>query len=104
MEITAAHMDRRIVKWCLRAIWAVFFLVALTQSLRHILRKETALHREWMLRAFAIGLAVAMIRPIVGMFFAFSGLAPQAFFGTAFWIGFTLHLVAGEIWINYTRK
>jgi hypothetical protein len=56
-----------------------------------------------MIRAFAIGLAVATVRPIVGMFFAFSGLSPQEFFGFAFWIGFTLHLIAAEVWINYTR-
>jgi len=28
---------------------------------------------------------------------------PHEFFGTAFWIGFTLHLIAAEAWINYTR-
>jgi hypothetical protein len=36
----------------------------------HIRRGRVALHREWMIRAFAIGLAVAAIRPIVGVFFA----------------------------------
>jgi len=33
-------------------------------------RREIPLHREWMIRAFSIGIAVATIRPIVGMFFA----------------------------------
>jgi len=28
---------------------------------------------------------------------------PAEFFGTAFWIGFTLQIIAAEIWINYTR-
>jgi len=63
------------------------------------------MHREWMIRAFAVGLAVATIRPIIGMFFAtsqFSGLTPYQFFGTAFWIGFVLHLMAAEIWIHRT--
>ena len=44
---------------------------------------------------FAIGLAVATIRPIVGIFFATSRLThltPRDFFGTAFWLGFTLTL------------
>jgi hypothetical protein len=40
----------------------------------------------------------------VALFFVFSGLPPQVFFGTAFWIGFTLQLLAAEIWINYSRK
>jgi hypothetical protein len=28
---------------------------------------------------------------------------PHQFFGTAFWIGFTLQMMAAEIWINYTK-
>jgi len=85
-------------------LFAIFFLVALSKAWWHILRKETALHREWMIRAFAIGLAVATIRPIMVLFFAFSGLTPQVFFGTAFWIGFTIHLIAAEVWVNWTRS
>jgi uncharacterized membrane protein len=85
-------------------LFSAFFLIALTMALVSIVKRKVALHREWMLRAFAIGLAVSTIRPIVGLFFAFSGLAPQQFFGTAFWIGFTLHLVIAEGWINYTRS
>ena len=58
-----------------------------------------------MIRAFSVGLAVATIRPIIGMFFAtshFSGLTPYEFFGIAFWIGFVLHLIAAEAWIQAT--
>ncbi len=87
-------------------LFALFFLFALGNAFRHILRREIALHREWMIRAFSIGLAVATIRPIVGIFFATSrstGLTPYEFFGTAFWIGFVLHLIAAEAWINRTR-
>jgi uncharacterized membrane protein YozB (DUF420 family) len=79
---------------------------ALGKAYRHILRREIAQHREWMIRAFAIGLAVATIRPIIGLFFAtsrLSGLTPDAFFGVAFWIGFVLHLILAEAWIWGTR-
>lgn len=87
-------------------LFALVFLFALTKAFLHIRRREIAQHREWMIRAFAIGLAVATIRPIVGLFFAFSRIThqtPREFFGIAFWIGFTLHLIAAEAWINYTR-
>ena len=89
-------------------LFGTFFLIALTKALWHALRREFAQHREWMIRGYAIGLAVATIRPIVGMFFAatvLSGHKPQPaeFFGTAFWIGFTLQTITAEIWINYTR-
>ena len=49
---------------------------------------------------------MATIRPIVGAFFAtrsVTHLTPHNFFGTAFWLAFTIHLIAAEIWINYTR-
>jgi uncharacterized membrane protein len=85
-------------------LFAIIFLVSLTKAWWYIVHRQTGLHREWMIRAFSIGLAVGTIRPIVALFFVFSGLPPQAFFGTAFWIGFTLQLLAAEIWINYSRK
>jgi hypothetical protein len=56
-----------------------------------------------MIRAYAIGLAVTTIRPIVGVFFAASrltGLTPHDFFGIAFWIGFTLHAIAAEAYVR----
>lgn len=83
--------------------FAIVFLFALGKAFLHIRRREIAQHREWMIRVFAIGLAVATIRPIVGLFFALSDLPPQEFFGIAFWLGFTAHLIIAEIWINYTR-
>ena len=89
-------------------LFGTFFLISLSKALWHALRYEFAQHREWMIRGYAIGLAVATIRPIMGTFFAAalrSGHKPQPaeFFGTAFWIGFTLQTIAAEIWINYTR-
>lgn len=90
-------------------LFGTFFLISLAKALWHALRREFALHREWMIRGYAIGLAVAAIRPIIGSFFAVAlihGHKPQPaeFFGTAFWIGFTLQTIAAEIWINYTRS
>ena len=86
-------------------LFASLFLFALCKAFWYIRRREIPLHREWMIRAFSIGIAVATIRPIVGVFFAtsrFSGLSPHEFFGIAFWIGFVLHLIAAEAWIHAT--
>lgn len=89
-------------------LFGSFFLIALAKGLWHAMGREFAQHREWMIRGYAIGLAVATIRPIMGTFFAFAILhghepEPREFFGTAFWIGFTLQMIAAEVWINYTR-
>jgi len=90
-------------------IFGSFFLIAMGKALWHALHREFARHREWMIRGFAIGLAVATIRPIMGGFFAAAVMRghtpePKEFFGTAFWIGFTLQAIAAEIWIRYTRE
>jgi uncharacterized membrane protein len=89
-------------------LFGTFFLVALAKALWHALRREFAQHREWMIRGYAVGLAVATIRPIIGVFFGMAiarGQTPEPskFFGTAFWIGFVLQTIAAEIWIRYTR-
>jgi uncharacterized membrane protein len=86
-------------------LFGTFFLFALCKAFWHIRRREVVLHREWMIRAFSIGIAVAAIRPIIGVFFATSpltGLTAREFFGIAFWIGFVLHLIAAEAWIHTT--
>lgn len=87
-------------------LFAVLFLISLMKAFFYARQRKFTLHREWMIRAFAIGLSVATIRPIVGVFFATSRLThltPHEFFGTAFWLGFTVQLLAAEVWINYTR-
>jgi uncharacterized membrane protein len=84
-------------------VFAPLFLFALARAVVQVRRHDIASHREWMIRAFAIGLAVATIRPIVGLFFALTTLRPQEFFGYAFWIGFSLHVVMAELWIRTTR-
>jgi uncharacterized membrane protein len=86
--------------------FAILFLFALVKAFLSVRRGKAALHREWTIRMFAVGLAVATVRPIVGVFFATSSithLTPHDFFGIAFWLGFTIHFIAAEIWINYTR-
>jgi uncharacterized membrane protein len=85
-------------------LFSIYFLVSLCKACWYILHKNVPLHREWMIRTFAVALAVSTVRPIIGLFFATSGLPPQVFFGTAFWIGFVLHAIMAEVWINYTRE
>lgn len=89
-------------------IFGSFFLFALAKALWHALHRQFAQHREWMIRGFGVGLAIAGIRPIMGAFFAAAVIQhhtpqPQNFFGAAFWIGFLLEAIAAEFWIRYTR-
>ena len=84
-------------------LFAIVFLICLVKAYLYIRRKEVARHREWMIRAFGVGLGVATTRPIVGIFFATRRLTPHEFFGIAFWLGFTSTFLAAEAWIDYTR-
>jgi drug/metabolite transporter (DMT)-like permease len=90
-------------------VFGSLFLFALGKALWHALHQEFAQHREWMIRGFAIGLAVATIRPIMAGFFAAAVIGghtpePSKFFGAAFWTGFTLQAMAAEIWVRWTRR
>jgi uncharacterized membrane protein len=83
--------------------FGAIFLYSLVRGFTAIRARRVAEHRRWMIRAYAVGLAVGAVRPIVGIFFATSrltGLTPRDFFGIAFWLGFTLSLAAAETWIR----
>ena len=87
--------------------FGVVFLFSLIRAYLYILKREFDLHREWMIRALAIGLAVSTTRPVMGIFFATSrltGLTVQQFFGIAFWIAFIIHITFAEYWIRRTRR
>jgi hypothetical protein len=83
-------------------LFAILFLLFLTMGFWNIRQRRIVRHREWMIRAFGVALGVATTRPIVGAFFAARSLSPHEFFGTAFWLGFTLTLLGAETWIHYS--
>ena len=85
-------------------LFAIVFLICLTKAYLYIRRKNVVRHREWMIRAYGVGLGVATTRPIVGMFFAFRRLTPHEFFGIAFWLGFTITFLATEARVDHTRN
>jgi uncharacterized membrane protein len=86
-------------------VFGLLFLFALVKAWTAIRARRIAEHRRWMIRTYATGLAVATVRPVVGVFFATSRLThltPHDFFGIAFWLGFTVSLATAEIWIRTT--
>ena len=79
------------------------FLFSLFRAYGYSRRGDQALKRRWLLRAIAILLGIATTRPVMGVFFATSSrthLAPDQFFGIAFWVGFSINWLAFEIWIR----
>jgi hypothetical protein len=52
-----------------------------------------------MIRAFAVGVGVGMIRIVIGVGEAF-GIGIADSFGAAFWIAFVLLATFGEVWLK----
>lgn len=80
-------------------VFGTWFVIALALAYSYIRAGDTVRHRRWMIRAFAIGLGVGTIRIWVGLFEATALLEFDDAFGAAFWLSWTLHVIAGEIWL-----
>jgi uncharacterized membrane protein len=89
--------------------FAIFFLIALGLSVQHIRARRVALHREWMVRAFAIGLGIATQRILFVVFLAvFIGRKPVPdeivfLMFLSFTVAFVLHAGMAEAWIRSGR-
>lgn len=79
------------------------FLLSLCRAYLYMRKGEVRLERRWMIRGIAILLGIATTRPVMGIFFATSRLThlePSQFFGIAFWIGFSINTLFGELWLR----
>ncbi|MGZ8832769.1 MAG: DUF2306 domain-containing protein [Thermoanaerobaculia bacterium] len=85
-------------------LFGALFLIALGKAFLAIRRGDVAQHREWMIRAFAIGIGISTIRVLVAFMQRFMQLSPRALIGWSFWIGWSITFLAGEAWIRYTRR
>jgi len=84
--------------------FSVLFLIFLGLAVFRIRRREISAHREWMIRAFALGLAITTMRPMVAVLIALTDLPFPEILGVSFWLAFSLHLVIAELWVNITRR
>ena len=84
------------------AVFGSWFLVCLLLAVRAIRRGHVSIHRRWMIRAFAVGLGVGTIRIWIGLLFGTGLLNFHDSFAAAFWLGLSLHVLAGEWWIRTT--
>jgi uncharacterized membrane protein len=84
--------------------FGVLFLFSVGKAIYHIRRKQVRLHREWMIRLFAVGLGVATIRLFIGLSLALFSVNFEDVFGVSFWLGLSVNLLIAEGWIRYTRS
>jgi hypothetical protein len=91
-----------IVEAAATAVFGSWFLVCLVLAYRAITRGDVVHHRQWMIRAFAAGVAVGTIRIWLGLFAVTGLLSFRDSFAAAFWIAFAIHVIAAEWWIRST--
>lgn len=85
-----------------------FFLYAAARGWIAIRRRQVAIHREWMIRMFAVALGIAVMRlGLVAVTFAagwgIEAMTPTSF-GITFWVGWLVTLGAAEAWIRVSRQ
>jgi hypothetical protein len=78
----------------------VWFLASLTLAIRTIRGGDMVQNREWMIRAFVVGVAVGTIRIWQAIFVGFGILSFEDALGLTFWIAFSLHVAAAELWLR----
>src|SRR5215218_923323 len=84
------------------AVFSCWFVACLALAVNAIRRGDAINHRRWMIRAFATGAAVGTVRIWLGLLFGSGLLDAHNSFDAAFWIAFSLHVIAGEWWIRTT--
>ncbi|MCG8414189.1 MAG: DUF2306 domain-containing protein [Pseudomonadales bacterium] len=83
--------------------FAVYTLFCMYKAYSSIRAKQFGAHREWMIRSWALMLAIATERVMLGILMGTTGVGVEVLFGTTFWMAGVVNIVASEIWINLTR-
>jgi uncharacterized membrane protein len=95
--------------WGERVIIGLFgglFLFALVKGFLHVRAGRVALHREWMIRALAVGLSIATMRLIFvpALMIASTHAQITALSVSSFAAAFILNTTVAELWIRSTRR
>ena len=83
--------------------FAFYTLFCMYKAYSSIRAKKFAAHREWMIRSWALMLAIATERLILVALMSTTDIGIAVLFGTTFWMAGVVNISASEIWINLTR-
>ncbi len=76
------------------------FIFAIVRAFLYARAKEIKAHQRWMIRAFALGLAVGTQRVLLILLMVFTSSNFEESFGPALWLGFSINLLIAEAWIS----
>ncbi len=83
--------------------FAFYTLFCLAKAYSTIRARNVRAHREWMIRSWALMLAIATERIMLAILMATTDIGVPVLFGTTFWMAGLVNIAASEIWINLTR-
>lgn len=87
-------------------LFGALFCLSLVRGFVAIRRREVAQHREWMIRAYAIAVAISTIRLInlaLDVALAPGTFAPRQALIVSLWTGWVLMIAVAELWVRTTR-
>ena len=87
-------------------LFGVLFLGAISRAFIAVRRHQLACHREWMIRAFAVGIGISTARivlPVLDITLTPAGFRSKEIFVLGLWTGWMITVGAAELWIRYTR-
>lgn len=88
------------------ALFGGLFLFALDRGYSAIRKRDLTHHREWMIRVFALAIAISTVRIVAALLdiaLAPLGFPPARLFVVSLWTGWLLTLGVAELWIRHTR-
>ncbi len=85
------------------AFFGTYTLFCLIMAYSSIRQRKFGAHREWMIRSWALMLAIATERLMLGALMSTTNIGIEVLFGTTFWMAAVTNVGASEIWINLTR-
>jgi hypothetical protein len=97
----------RLAEFIIIVLVGILFLVAITRAFRAVRRRDAVRHREWMLRAFGVMVAVPATRvmgAVLDVAFAPTGNSSARLFVIDLWVTWALVIALTEWWIRHTRS
>ena len=83
---------------------ACYFFLAISMAYLRIRQRRIQAHREWMIRSYALGLAIATFRVLLVVLVSPPISVPFVeAWDTVMWLGFVINAAVAEAWIHATR-
>jgi uncharacterized membrane protein len=83
-----------------------WFLFAMGRAFVAIRSGRVSVHREWMIRTFAVAIGISMVRVVGGLLDGVLtpyGYSIRDVLGLSLWLGWLLTVAAAELWIRRSR-